>query len=93
MNEDHFVQYVRQAKRLREDENQKLYWSGYLWGLRRHYFGESFGTPEDHQKLLNDYRSDSDHGRQSIAKGYEKGFQGEAPTEQHSEDLAMANCH
>lgn len=62
MNESEFKNLMRRAQQDGGD-----YASGYQRGLRRHYHGESFGSPEEHFKwsslgLNGDHRDERGRG-------------------------------
>lgn len=52
------------------------YWSGYCRGLRRHYFGERYGTPEEHEQLLRGADDTRDRDKFLYYTGYRVGFGG-----------------
>lgn len=49
------------------------YWTGYERGLRRAYYGERFGTPEEHSLWLS-LVTDDDESRREKGFGYIDGF-------------------
>lgn len=53
----------------------KAFLSGYLQGLRRHYHGEQFSTPEEHEVWLS-LADSPDEERRSLGQGYRHGFSG-----------------
>ncbi len=52
---------------------RKNYWRGYQRGLQRVYYGEKFGTPEEHRKYLDAVNS-LDEGRRETGRGYADGL-------------------
>lgn len=54
------------------------YAAGYRRGLRRHYHGEIFGTPTEHEKWLH-----LSGYRQEMGDGYRDGFDGKPPRGLH----------
>lgn len=73
MNESKFKTYMRAAQTMGGD-----YASGYQRGLRRHYHGDNFGTPAEHEQWLHL----SGH-RQELGDGYRDGFDGKPPRGLH----------
>jgi hypothetical protein len=73
MNEQKFKTLMRAADSVGGD-----YASGYHKGLRRHYHGEKFGTPEEHEKYMA-----MDGHRQEMGDGYRDGFAGLPPRGVH----------
>ena len=58
-------------KQLADDPRKQNFWAGYLRGIRRNYYGETFGTDEEHETwmaLADD--------RQDIGDGYRAGVHG-----------------
>jgi hypothetical protein len=51
------------------------YAEGYRRGLRRYYYGEGFGTAEDHHRWLGFGRNGDN--RSELGDGYRSGFAGE----------------
>lgn len=72
MDEATFKARMSRARLLRND-----YGAGYQAGLRRHYHGETFGTPEDHDRWMGVGR-DGDP-RIELGRGYRDGFSGIEP--------------
>lgn len=72
MNERTFQALARRAKLLTSD-----YGSGYTRGLRRHYHGEQFGTPDEHALWMS-LGTNGDH-REELGRGYRDGFAGLEP--------------
>ena len=63
---------IQQRKARMEDS---LFAEGYRRGLRRHYFGERFGSAEEHAGWMKLGR-DGDY-RTELGNGYRSGFAGE----------------
>ena len=55
------------------------YASGYLRGVRRWYYGESFGTAEEHERMMT-LDAQGDPSREAIARGYRDGYAGARPS-------------
>lgn len=72
MDERTFQTLARRAKLLTSD-----YGSGYQRGLRRHYHGERFGTPEEHALWMS--LGTSGDPREELGRGYRAGFAGREP--------------
>ena len=52
------------------------FWEGYRRGIRRDYFGERFGTPEEHALRMKPCRNSNDMQRDLRRTGYLAGFKG-----------------
>ena len=72
MDEARFQSLARRAKLLTSD-----YGSGYQRGLRRHYHGERFGTPDEHAKWMR--LGVNGDVREELGRGYRDGFAGNEP--------------
>jgi hypothetical protein len=72
MDEARFQTLARRAKLLTSD-----YGSGYMRGLRRHYYGEKFGTPEEHKTWMSLGRNGDP--RVELGRGYRDGLAGRGP--------------
>ena len=71
MDESRFKSLMLHARMLDSE-----YGTGYQRGLRRHYHGDKFGTPEEHAALL---QVQADKSRQELGRGYRDGFAGKEP--------------
>lgn len=71
MTEQQFASLMRQARLLTSD-----YGTGYQRGLRRHYHGERFGSPEEHARWM---RFADEPSRAELGRGYRDGFAGQPP--------------
>ena len=69
MIEHQFKAYMEAARTLGGD-----YADGYRRGLRRHYHGEAFGEPGEHEKWMV-----LEGSRQELGEGYRDGFSGNPP--------------
>lgn len=69
MTEQEFKRLMAEAKRIGGD-----YGAGYQRGLRRHYHGEKFGEPGEHELWVS-----LDGSRQAQGDGYRDGVAGRAP--------------
>lgn len=80
MDQKTFEQYMRRADQLRRvgDETQE-FWRGYVTGIRRHFHGESFGTPAEHERRIS-IPPDNPH-RGQFGNGYRAGFLGIDPSQ------------
>lgn len=47
------------------------YWTGYKRGLRRRFYGDRFGTRDEHEQWMNCARGDY---RNQLQAGYRKGY-------------------
>jgi len=77
MTEKEFQTNMRAAKTfqgLSSEYGESDFWSGYQRGLRRHYHGEKFGTPAEHQKWMSLV---DDETRRELGLGYQSGFDGQ----------------
>lgn len=56
MTEQKFKSEMRRTEAMRKTSDPMMaeYYAGYIRGLRRAYHGESFGTTEEHEKLLEE---------------------------------------
>jgi hypothetical protein len=71
MREDVFATFMARARRIGGD-----YGAGYQHGLRRHYYGDTFGTFEERaawRALAGDPK------RADLGRGYRHGITGHAP--------------
>ena len=71
MNQQKFKAYMEAAQDLGDP-----YSTGYQRGLRRHYHGEKYGDPGEHEKWI---ALDGERG-----DGYRDGFEGKPPAGMHS---------
>ncbi len=71
MDESRFNSLMIHARMLDSE-----YGSGYQRGLRRHYLGDKFGTPEEHATWL---QIRADDYRKELGRGYQDGFAGKEP--------------
>ena len=75
MNEDRFQMLLGLASLF-----EGPYAEGYRRGLRRHYFGERFGTSDEHRKWLELGKHSGDASRVNLGRGYRDGYAGDQPT-------------
>lgn len=76
MNENRFRSEMRRAETMRklaESPSSSDYWRGYIYGLRRLYHGERFGTLKEHEQRLNFLNSDYED-RKNFGAGYRDGL-------------------
>jgi len=76
MTEQQFQSEMSRAKtlgRLASDPNQADYHAGYIRGLRRNYYGEQFGSQQEHELWLG-LNDDLDESRSARGRGYRDGF-------------------
>ena len=59
MNESIFQLRMLHTQLMMDVHERRDYWLGYRRGLRRAFYGEAFGTEEDHQLWLS--LADRDH--------------------------------
>jgi len=78
MEEARFQSYMRQAETMKRVDGGD-YFSGYTRGLRRHYHGEAFGTPGEHDRWMELVDDDLDAARVQRGQGYRDGFNGMRP--------------
>jgi len=74
MTREAFVREMVKAMifaRLRKDP---YYWEGYQRGLRRAYYGEIFGTEEEHNLWLALADDEVDETRRERGRGYRDGL-------------------
>jgi hypothetical protein len=70
MKESTFRQQLRKA-----EQEETLFAEGYRRGLRRHFYGERFGTAEAHASRM-EHGKNGDY-RTELGDGYRSGFAGE----------------
>ena len=77
MDEHEFRHNILGAKSLGEisESLESDFWTGYQRGLRRLYYGENFGTPEEHALWMG-LTDDRDESREMRGLGYRFGFAG-----------------
>ncbi len=75
MDQTTFESNARAAESLRRISQGAEIFMGYLRGLRRHYHGAKFGTPEEHERWLA-LAGDTDPARAARGRGYHIGFEG-----------------
>ena len=78
MKEQQFKTFIQSVTPHKND-----YERGYARGLRRHYHGENFGTPSEHDKWMN-----IDGHRKALGDGYRAGFEGLPPNGYHGNQNA-----
>lgn len=83
MNEQQFKKLYAMAERCESD-----YQRGYRRGLRRHYHGENFGDPGEHEKWMA-----LDGHRAEMGRGYLDGFAGNPPELPSIEDELDSYIH
>lgn len=72
-----FEHLMLKARAFQRAGDRTEFWTGFQRGLRRRFHGETFGTPEEHEKWMN-----LDDGRRDLRTGYRLGFHyGEIPAE------------
>jgi hypothetical protein len=71
MDEQIFNREMTKAQELHGLGEKTDYWMGYMRGLRRKYYGDKFGTDEEHQKWLSLI---NDEYRKDLGYGYRDGF-------------------
>jgi hypothetical protein len=74
MNEYTFKNEIAKARVSQTKNNNPDYWIGYERGLRRQYYGVSFGTKEDHIRWL---LADGNEPQRQRSKGYRDGLYAE----------------
>lgn len=62
------------AKIFAHRSNGPDYWEGYQRGLRRAYYGEVFGTEEEHNLWLSLADDEVDETRRERGRGYRDGL-------------------
>lgn len=72
MDERTFQAFARRAKQLQGD-----YGAGYRRGLHRHYHGERFGEPGEHEVWVR--MGLDDDPREEMGRGYRDGLEGREP--------------
>ena len=80
MDPQTFEHKLRQAQTLQRlsDTHGQHFWLGYQRGLRRHYYGEKFGTQEEHLKWM-DLADSALPELCEAGRGYRAGFMGLDP--------------
>ena len=74
MDRQEFEMQLGKAKVLQSVEVERQdFWMGYARGLRRGYFGEKFGTDDEHTKWWG-LADDEDNSRQQRGEGYRAGI-------------------
>ena len=71
MDEQQFKHGMSRAKILWDVDDNKDYWRGYIRGLRRRYYGEKFGTDEEHRRWMDMIYDDY---RKELGQGYRDGL-------------------
>ncbi len=84
MNKTQFQSWLRRATTFRElttehEFEMSEYWAAYMRGLRRHYYGDQFGTADEHEIWYNIPANTSDLTRRARGEGYRAGFAGTDP--------------
>jgi hypothetical protein len=75
MNEQEFLHNMETAQALVLQGNKALFIKGYLRGLQRHYHGETFGYPGEHEQFQR-LAVDEDESRSALGLGYMAGLNG-----------------
>jgi len=70
MDESTFKHEMIKAETFHDLERPE-YWAGYMRGLRRRYYGVTFGTEEEHKIWMT---ADGDETRRQRSQGYRDGF-------------------
>lgn len=80
MDKATFISYLKRAKTFltTDGDSSAHYWKGYQRGLRRHYYGERYETPEQHRQFL-DLQFSFDLKKRETNRGYHDGLAGKAP--------------
>ncbi len=78
MDEKEFKTKLVQAESMRRHSDRPGYYEGYIWGLRRRYYGPHFGSLEQHEKWLS-LTYDRDQTKAEAGRGYRDGLQGFGP--------------
>lgn len=74
LSEDQFNAQMTYAQTQRDlGEDNKSYWVGYMRGLRRGFYRENFGTPQEHQTWWEYFKS-VDPDRKQLGTGYRDGI-------------------
>ena len=74
MRPKEFQEAMTKAKLMaRLEPERQDHWRGYVQGLRRGYYGEKFGTEEEHQKWWA-AADEKNASRQELGQGYRAGF-------------------
>ncbi|RJP87284.1 MAG: hypothetical protein C4518_12335 [Desulfobacteraceae bacterium] len=75
MDEKTFKHEMEKAKTLKNLEPDRTeYWIGYQLGIHRAYYGEKFGTDEDHLLWIGPGASTGNQRRDQRHQGYKDGF-------------------
>jgi len=75
MDETTFMQKLMHAEIMSDMANRREYWRGYIRGLQRAYYGETFGTDADHE-LWQSLADRADPQNQDRGRGYLDGLAG-----------------
>ena len=73
MDRQTFTHEMVKAKTFINLSQDPDYWYGYQRGLRRQFYGDTFGSEEDHSQWLSLANSDDDI-RRKRGRGYHAGF-------------------
>jgi hypothetical protein len=71
MDRNAFENEIYKARELKKVGKKPEYWTGYMNGLRRRFFGEDFGTPQEHRIWLTGNGNKLNKLR---AQGYRDGY-------------------
>lgn len=59
--------------RLESHRDTAAYWRGYQRGLRRQWYGDAFGTEDEHARFI-EAASSEDRERRALGRGYRDGL-------------------
>ena len=74
MDRKAFDQEMMKSRAMIEQGKDPDYWEGYLRGLKRRFFGESFGTAEEHHRWMT-LADSPDPQKAQQGRGYRDGIQ------------------
>lgn len=73
MHESKYRTLLLRAKSMQLANDRPNFWEGYIRGLRRAFYGDRYGSAEDHRRWL---ALGGDSLRDEMAHGYREGLAG-----------------
>lgn len=78
MDEEQFLEWIELAD-VYQSADYSGFWDGYKRGLRRHQFGEEYGTEDEHEHLIETANETQNKNLRDRGLGYRAGFAGKDP--------------
>jgi hypothetical protein len=78
MDRKEYLRKLGMALTYQRSGKKKSYYTGYMSGLRRYYYGDKFVTREDHIKWMN-LVNDPGKIKAEQGRGYRDGYEGKDP--------------